>query len=344
VSVARTHGARSALAFAAALLTGCARGEADDMCVAERLPDTADPGVLTIGTMLPGDGADIHAVARWPDRVAEARAWPVAVMIHGAWDAAGTPVVAATLRPALDGGMVSVHLDLPGGGQSDGPDDRRGAASRAAVAAALQWAVGTLRDRGGCTLPDRVPGADPDGVYVVGGSNGGNLAVATLADPALDMPDVAGLVTWETPAGPQFTNVEFGVDPTVYTPGSCARTREAGIVCALPDARLASGAAEDGSPLLCFDLDADGACETEDVNVRGTRDPVSGVAYVSPTLAAGAAAAGVLPAGIAGAEEADAWWAERDAGRLADELVTLHPELPVLLLGSETETLVVKQQ
>ncbi len=328
---------RASSALLGAALAGCAAatGEADDVCAAERLPDTVDEGVWTIGAQLPGDEGEVHVQARWPDAEAEGP-WPVAVLVHGAWDPLGTPLDDASLRPDVTAGLVSVHLDFPGNGRTDGVNDRRGAGSRAALAAVLRWAAGETADLGGCTLPDRVPAADPDAIYLVGTSNGGNLAVATLADPALSTPDVAGLVAWETPAGPQFTNVELGVEPTVYAAGTCAFAPDTGVTCAIPDERLHAGTVG-GEEVLCFDEDGGGACDEADVLVRGVRDLQTGQVLVSPTLAAAAEARGVLPGGFADAETARDWWAERDAGRLAAALVERRPDIPVLLLASEQD-------
>ncbi|MFN7147188.1 MAG: hypothetical protein ACK4YP_25695, partial [Myxococcota bacterium] len=320
-------------ALAALLLGGCRAGaEADDVCAAERRSDTIDADVWTVGVQVPLEaGGSVHVEARWPVD-APAAPWPAALLLHGAWNPLGTPLDKSAMRPDVSGGMVGLHLDLPGNGRTDGDNDRRGAASRAAVATALRWAAGEARDLGGCTLSERVPAADPDDLYVVGTSNGGNLAVATLADTTLDTPPVAGLVLWETPAGPQFANVELGVDPTVYTPGSCTFAPATGITCAIPEDRLHAGTV-DGAAALCFDEDGDAVCTVGDVLVRGVLDLQTGLTMVSPTLAAAAEARGVLPEGFSPASGADAWWEERDAARLATRLVEARPDLPVLLVA-----------
>ena len=83
------------LVAALGVAAGCApaRGEADDVCAAERLVDEVDEGVWTIGVQLPGeDGGTVHVEARWPDEAGDTCAWPVALMVHGAWDPLGTPV------------------------------------------------------------------------------------------------------------------------------------------------------------------------------------------------------------------------------------------------------------
>lgn len=326
------------IVFSCVLMPGCGppRGEADELCRAEQLPDSVDEGVRTIGVQVPdGAGGSVHADARWPEGSIEAGAWPVALVLHGAWDAVGTPIDRSSMRADVAAGLVDIHLDLPGNGRTDGTNDRRGAASRAAVDAVLRWAAGDERDLGGCTLADRVPGADPGGLFVVGTSNGGNLAIATLADTSLSGPHVAGLVVWETPAGPQFTNVELGATPTVYTPATCAYTASTGIVCDVPGEHLV---ATSGDPsTLCFDLDADAVCGDADVTVRGVEDLETGLVMLSPTLLDAASSRGLTLSGYANRDVAADWWSERDGAQLAAALVAARPDLPVMLLASEID-------
>ncbi|MDP2315412.1 MAG: hypothetical protein Q8P41_21115 [Pseudomonadota bacterium] len=326
-------------ALAGLLLAACGgdAGEADDLCRAERLVDPVDLGVWTVGVQVPDDAdGSVHADVRWPDVGDEPQAgWPIALVLHGAWDPAGTPIDRGSMRVDVTAGLVDIHLDLPGNGRTSGTNDRRGAASRAAVAAVLRWAAGEALDTGGCSLADRIPGGDPDRLYVVGTSNGGNLAMATLADPALDLPPVAGLVAWETPAGPQFTNVELGATPSVYTPGSCAFAPASGTTCEMPVERLIEVGG--GTPTLCFDVDEDAACGERDVTVRGVEDLDTGLMMLSPTLRAAADERGLTLPGYASVETSVAWWAERDGSRLAAPLVAAQADLPVMLLASEAD-------
>ncbi len=325
--------------IAALLGIGCeaSPAEADDGCAAEFQPDPNDADVRTIGVQVPLEGGgSVQADLRWPESRDPGATWPVAILLHGAWDPAGTPLEPRSIRPRVTEGIVGIHMDFPGNGRTDGVNDHRGAASRASVAAVLQWAAGAIRDRGGCTLAERVPGTDPGALYLVGTSNGGNLAAATLAEEGVALPPVSGLIVWETPAGPQFANVEFGTANSVYTAGTCLLTDETGIVCALPPERLIT-AGTGSATRLCFDRDDDGDCGDADVTVAGVDDGATGLRYLSPTLTEAAAIAGLELSGYADATAADAWWAERDAARLAPRLVTAQPELPVMILASEAD-------
>ncbi len=324
------------------LLLGChdADGWLDEPCLAEFATDDVDPGVRTMQTQLADDSGAwaIHVQLRWPaaspgpdDR------WPIAVTLHGGWDQSGTPVDPGTSRVDPADGIVTIHMDLPGNGLSDGVNDRRGAESRGAVAQALAWAAGTVSDQGSCTVAARTRAGDPDQLYLVGTSNGGNLVAATLADPSLDLPPLDGAVLWETPAGPQFANVELGLDPTVYEAGTCTVQPDAAIRCPYPAERLAWTRPGPAPAEFCFDLDDDADCTDADVIVHATEDPISGAWMLSPWITEDLAAIGADLEGYGTAAQADAWWAERDAARAAPELVALHPDLPLILVASEED-------
>lgn len=309
-----------------------------DPCAAEFAREELEGAkVRTIGTLVP-DATGAHTLRvklAWPDRApAEGERWPQVLGVQGAW----AHQISEEGRPAVAEGVVEARVDLPGGGQSGGTDDRRGAESRAAVAAVLRYLAGETTDVGGCTAQRRTGGGAPDDLHLLGVSNGGNLAVATLADPALSLPPVRGLVTWETPISPQFVTVEFGGTPTVYQEGSCAWAADRGLTCAVDLARFVEEAAIDRPSVLCFDTDDDGACtDGVDVLVAGAEDPLTGVRMLSPTLTAAAAEAGFALHGFGTTEEATAWWAERDASLGVAAMVARHPDLAVLLIGSEED-------
>lgn len=329
---------------------GCLHPETvpDDPCATEFATEVVEgETVRSIGVLLPDDGAGVvHLRIAWPDArptgagesasdAGESEAlWPQALVLQGGW----TQAMATDGRVSASEGVVEVRIDLPGGGQSGGEEDRRGDASRAAAARALRWMAGEEVDLGGCTAPRRTRWGDPAGLFLVGNSNGGNLAVSLLADPAADLPPISGLVTWESPVSAEFANVEIGADPTVYTPGSCSWSVAEGLVCALPVDRLVEERQLGDDSVVCFDLDDDADCtEGIDVVVAGTLDPITRERVLSPELTRAAEDAGLTLEGYATAEDADAWWAWRDASRRVGDMVARHPDLPVMIIGSETD-------
>lgn len=139
---------------------------------------------------------------------------PSVVFLKGAFTAEQVPT---DLSP--DGyRLIAVNLHT----------DRFGPESRRALASALRHAAGEP-DAAGCSIP-------PGPVLIGALSNGGNLAVSTLADPALELPEIAGLVTWETPIGPQLILIETDNPET----GACAM--EGTLVCAFDGSSLAANA------------------------------------------------------------------------------------------------------
>ncbi|GDX79527.1 hypothetical protein LBMAG42_13380 [Deltaproteobacteria bacterium] len=258
----------------------------------------------------------------------EPASMPVVVQLFGRWY--------STTRPeegniAIENAVI-VRVALAGADWGDGTDDARGPNARAAVAEAIRYAHGNAVDSEGCRIAERFPVANPSVTVLLGQSNGGNLAVATLADDALDVPQPAAVVTWETPAGAQFVNMEFGSTDEVYDPGSCTLDPAWGVSCAL-NATLSPTV--DGNE-VCFDLDHDGRCGAADATPHPPTDPATGLRAASPALADALATAG-LASPWDNAEEARSFWATRDASRLAASAVARFPDLPFLLLGSEAD-------
>ncbi len=312
---------------------------ADNVCSADFQPDTIGTNTRTVDTMLADATGvfQIHVAVRWAERMGPAGTAPIGVLLHGGWDHIGTPVTVDMPHLDTTQPLVDIHLDLPGGGQSGGTDDERGPLAAAAVAAVLQWAHGDTVDAAGCHLQDRIPPANADDIYVVGASNGGNLAYATLTDETLDLPPLAGLVTWETPVAATFASVELGADPTVYTPGACQWTAANGIQCQFPADELLALPADPTSE-LCFDINADGRCEDGvDAIVHGPPRPETGELMLSPDLRLAMDERGLLVTGYASAADDDTWWAYRDASRRVQLLTQRWPDLPVLLIGSDVD-------
>mgnify|MGYP002632767809 CR=1 FL=1 len=210
-------------------------------------------------------------------------------------------------------GYRLIAVDLPGGGDTPGEADRFGDASRASLAAALRYASGMEADAAGCSQP-----SGP--VLLAALSNGGNLAVSTLADPALELPVVSGLVLWETPIGPQLVLVEGDNAET----GSC--TMEETLVCAFDGSTLA--ATVDATWL---DHNGNGAVDEGEPTFRGLA--VGDSRLHSPVLAT---QLGESP-WTHTVETSLAWFSWRDAGRRASEAAARFPEMAVIVAGAEQD-------
>lgn len=287
---------------------------------------------LAARTKFTGSEGSIAAEIHWPTRAPEGEAWPVAVIVPGGF--AGDSVAVGEVETAIqnDEGVISVHVDTSGPEWADGVDDMRGVRGRKAVALALDYAAGLLADDNTCQVTDRSAAARTDRVVLVGMSNGGNLAAATLADPELGLPPVSGFVAWESPAGAAFVNAEHHNSDVLYTPGSCT-VDASGVHCpyAIPELALT----RDGN--LCFDDDDDAQCRATELVVYGTTDRTSGVHILSPDLTAAAESQGLMPERTAPSVDSATFWQERDAAWVADQIVDRHPDLPVLLVASETD-------
>lgn len=309
-------------------------------CAGTWQKDTLDDRARTVDAFVddPAAGFQVHIQLRWPDAAPKAnQKWPMALVIHGGWDQQGTPVQRGAARIDPAEGVVEAHLDLPGNGLTTGESDRRGANSRKAVATALRWMAGQDADTEGCTAALRTTGGNGDDLYLVGTSNGGNLVTAVLADATLDVPPMHGAVLWENPPGPQFANVDFGRDPSVYVPDSCEFAPATGITCPVPDDRLAWNLPDTGPIEPCFDVDRNGRCGAADVDIHGAQDPPTGLMMITPSLVTALEAAGADMTGYADSVTAATWWTDRDSGQHATRLVELWPDLPILLLGSEED-------
>jgi len=278
---------------------------------------------------LEGTLGSLPAELRWPETGGDEA--PVAVFVPGSFQASVVPVGAGTPQADLSQPVVTVHVDLAGDAWAEGLDDRRGAMAREAVAMALRYAACEAEDSEGLCPADRV-GSRRDITMLVGHSNGGNLAVATLADPSLDLPAVAGLVSFETPAGASFVNVEHGANGTAYREGSCA-LGDGGIDCPFTTTEAALDAEGEKA---CADLDGDGTCAPPEATAGGSADPVTGLHALSPRLRTMLDDSGVDALGFDSVDDARDYWAERDAAQLVPAMALEHP-VPAILIATEED-------
>lgn len=190
--------------------------------------DSDDFPALAAGTLviqLPSAAAPDTGLAlriTWPASIKRRypEGAPVVVDLEGSW---GAGDLEEDPNPALYG-YISVRLLLPGGtasaGSSGGSYDFRGEQSIIAVADALQYAAGETVDRDGLSLVDHVPYALGSNLGILARSNGGNLAIATLATHGSALQAVDWLLAWESPIGDQYADGELNSNP-FYIPGTC---------------------------------------------------------------------------------------------------------------------------
>ena len=307
------------------LLLGCAEPvePCDD---ATRAPEGR---VCTAPVTLDAALGTVDAQLRWPADVEGS--WPGVVIVPGGFDPYVLPVRQGTPMLNNGEGVVSIHVDLAGPGWGDGSDDHRGPLARSAVAAAAAFLSGRDADAEGRWVDDLATGIRTDRIVLAGHSNGGNLAVATLADPDLDLTGVVGLVTFETPAGAQFVNVEHGGMGLSYVPGTCT-AGTAGIDC--PFSTDQAALSTEGE--VCVDVDADQLCTENENTVGGSLDPATSKRALSPRLRGMADAEGLAVDGYDTIDEAAAFWAERDAAQGVAAMAA-HRPVPTVVIGTEED-------
>lgn len=263
--------------------------------------------------------------------------YAVVVAIMGSTGGGGVPIGQPYASSGF--GYVQVYVDVP--------MDRRGLESRSALAATARFAAGVEPDAEGCYLADRVSVAlSTTPVFLLGRSNGGNLAIATLADTTQDMPDTSGIVMYETPINAQLTDIELGAidqENPRYQPGNCAWDPVAGMECGFPtDPALAWDPTYPdlgGNPVgaLYDDVNGNGVADTGEYPYYGVETIDHSTVAFSPQLTALIDAQGVTGPDRLTLEEADAWWAERDGSRLAVAALESHPGIPLISIGTEVD-------
>ena len=239
------------------------------------------------------------------------------VMLMGGFNANQAPSTLVERLPAGHG-LVQVRLDLPGGGDDDEESDYFGHASRKMVVRALQFASGEIPDDSGCSIRDYFATVDVDALVLFGHSNGGNLAVATLTDPEVEPPAVRGLVTWETPSGPQFVLDELVLPET----RECTLMEGSGLICKVDYSQLEW----DGRPWL--DRNDDGVRDEDEPTFEGLllEEGRLHSPFLLETLGD--------REGVMSLEESLDWFALRNASILVEDT----PEdLAVIVLGSEKD-------
>ncbi len=276
---------------------------------------------------------------------------PVVVVLAGGFKALVSPVEPDERVIATQQGVVALYPSFAttaGDFVYEHVGDYRGSGARWAAEAALQYAAGELADTQGCLLEERIAGAlSGQAPWVHGQSNGGNLAIALLADDTLSLPELAGVTTFETPASAQFVTLEVGSADNplpLYQEGSCSFAADEGLTCALDYDAIAwdpNASNVDGHRgLAFFDLDDDGVYdEGSDSPVWGIRPEVDGERWIvySPSLTAALWDADIEADGLLSVEEALSFWSLRDASLATEAAMQRYPDLPFLVMGTERD-------
>jgi hypothetical protein len=163
---------------------------------------------------------------------------PVSILVPGGH-------TQGSLRPpgpnpeVVANGFIAIDFLLPGGETPDGARtggtyDYRGPDCQRALADVIAYAQGRVRDQVGEAITDRLPFALTDNVALLATSNGGNLALTTMAAHGEEFPDLRGLVAFESPIGHPYILVDLGaregaLNP-LYEPGTCTPSG-----CPLPE-------------------------------------------------------------------------------------------------------------
>ncbi|MBI3680052.1 MAG: hypothetical protein HY235_06605 [Acidobacteria bacterium] len=290
---------------------------------------------------------------------------PVVIEVPGGFQPGG-------LQPLVDSGFsgfVYVRFLFPGGRSenrsSDGTYDTRGLNSILALRDVILYASGDKTDVNGKRITDMLPFRVLTGnVGLLGGSFGGNACTAVIALHGAELPRLQYFVGWENPTNAQISVAEPGPGATVACPGGAPPPQSIEsvnpyfrayhpIALEFDYSKLAFDAATNR---LFFDGNANGridqitlsnGCTTTDVNRNGRIDagedfPINPITaagdprrYYSPSMLEAAAALKIdLPNTLATAEQAERFWAEREAVRFYDRIPAQAPGIEVMLLAS----------
>ena len=264
---------------------------------------------------------------------APAQDWPtpMVVFVQGGWGSDPLPITQTDPQLRSDLGFSVLYLELP-------TEDRRGAASRAALAAGLRHASSLGAPMAGCPSSNdpeqRVP------VLLAGFSNGGNLAWATLADPDQNLPPIAGIATFETPPSSQFVALDPGslTRPNDRFDADDCHVENSEIVCEIDYTPLIAGTAADcGGQDGCLAIDAnhDGVINAPEFVLGVLNDPGSGMRVASIQATALAQTTGVLPDDFMDTDAVNAFWAARVGADILKAAAARHPDLAAIVTGTE---------
>lgn len=177
-------------------------------------------------TAAPGQGLAVNVI--YPSRTRYKEGAPVVVVASGGEAASGLEFS----THASQSGFAEVRFAFPGGGKpgfaSSGTYDFRGPASQQALRDVLLFAAGKKNDVQGRSINKLVPQKLYNStIGMIGWSNGGNIALITLAKFAAQLNFVGWLAFYETPLGAMFYPPSLGgasdfVQNKHYREGSAA--------------------------------------------------------------------------------------------------------------------------
>lgn len=271
-------------------------------------------------------------------------------------------------------GSVDLYFLLPGGTsgaeRSGGIFDDRGPKSMEALACVVEFASGAVRTTEELALVD-VAGVPTTELGLMADSNGGNLAIATMAANLDRTAAVKWIAMRETPAGDHYVVPILGLgtrsNPT-YTPGSCTPdacvTDESALGIADRTTRVAAALHPAGVQVHLAYYDLDGSGTFDDAGLASDAsfdelykasadlpllpwiadDPTGEPWAFYPVETAVAledrfGRVALEAAGIAGAEKSLAFWRWRDPFASGDivALSAARPDLAVMILATEED-------
>lgn len=263
---------------------------------------------------------------------------------------------------AAQSGFAEVRFAFPGGGKpgfsSGGVYDYRGLLSQQALRDVLLFAAGKTKDVAGRSISKLVPVPLANkNVGLIGWSNGGNIAVITLAKFASQLPFVGYLVFYESPLGSMFYPPMLGgaqdlIPNRHYRQGSAATGQ-----CFVDYRRLAYQATGRKNPnshkklgqpeiegIVFFDENSNKQWDEElEFALPYSCDVGLEKQIYPPNVTVALQRSGLFkdkwPETIATLEESEAYFHERDGSLFVRDLAKAMPNLYVCVVGTRLDHL-----
>lgn len=313
-------------------------------------------GEQSVSTYVPSETAHGQGLAVniiYPQKTRYPEGAPVVVVAPGGEGPSGLQFT----THATQSGFAEVRFAFPGGGErgfaSSGTYDYRGPVSQAALRDVLLFAAGKSKDSQGRTINALVPVKLVNKyIGIEGWSNGGNIAVITLAKYAAKLPFVAWMAFYETPLGSMFFPPSLGgaadlVQNKHYREGSAATGR-----CLVDFRKLSYDAAASKNPgahkklnqpeipgVLYFDENGDKLWQ-EDMEFAFpyTSNGILNKQIYPPLVTEAMQRLQIFgkdwPATVATTAESEQYFRERDGSLYLTDLAKARPDLLVCVFGS----------